>query len=190
MISVEGLGIVAKALKFAAHKHQQQRRKNELQSPYINRMVELLINVGGIDNATVLAAGALHDVIEDTKTTEDELRKVFGDNLVDIVMECSDDKSLPKMVRKQLQITTAHAKSWAARAIKLADKTCNIRDITYSPPVTWTPEGTVKYLEWSDEVVNRLRGTNAALEAYYDQCSSEAHRAVEIRNAKLVKAEV
>ena len=52
----------------------------------------------------VLCAAILHDTIEDTKTTADELRKHFGEKITSIVLEVSDDKSLEKEVRKQLQI--------------------------------------------------------------------------------------
>ena len=129
-------GRLLRALEFAANKHRDQRRKDKVQSPYINHPIavaNLLWEAGVRDEATLLA-GVLHDTIEDTATTREELAAVFGDEVAGIVAECTDDKSLPKQRRKELQVEHAPDKSHPAKLVKLADKACNVRDIVDSPP--------------------------------------------------------
>ena len=164
------------ALQFAAERHRDQRRKDSSASPYINhpiQVAELMWRVGGVREITTLLAGLLHDTVEDTATRPDEIRDLFGEAVLSLVMEVTDDKRLPKAERKRLQIVNAPHKSRAARQIKLADKASNVRDITQSPPATWSLERKREYLNWSEQVVNGLRGLNPELEAYYDQVLAE-----------------
>lgn len=161
-----------KAVAFAANKHKNQRRKDAEASPYINHPIALanvLANEGGIANKDVLCAAILHDTIEDTETTEDELRKEFGDKITSIVLEVTDDKTLPKDVRKQNQIDHAPNSSIEAKMVKLADKICNVRDIISMPPVNWTVERKRAYFKWSSDVVAGIRGTNIKLERIFDE---------------------
>ena len=164
------------ALQFAAERHRDQRRKDSSASPYINhpiQVAELMWRVGGVREITTLLAGLLHDTVEDTATRPDEIRDLFGQAVLSLVMEVTDDKRLPKAERKRLQIVNAPHKSRAARQIKLADKASNVRDITQSPPANWSLERKREYLNWSEQVVNGLRGLNPELEAYYDQVLAE-----------------
>ena len=99
-----------KAVAFAAEKHRHQRRKDAEASPYINHPIALanvLCHEGGVDYITVLCAAVLHDTIEDTETTASELEAVFGRLVASVVLEVTDDKSLNKAARKQLQIDHA-----------------------------------------------------------------------------------
>lgn len=167
----ENTGLLLKALRFSADKHRNQRRKDVAQSPYINHpieVVQLLWEVGGVRNIDILLAAILHDTIEDTEARPEEIRDAFGEAVMSYVMEVTDDKSLPKGERKRLQIETAPEKSLGAKLVKLADKSCNIRDLVTRPPEDWPPERRRDYLLWSERVVAGLRGTNAALEEYYD----------------------
>ena len=160
-----------KAVAFAADKHKNQRRKDAEASPYINHPIALanvLANEGGITNKDVLCAAMLHDTIEDTETTEAELRLVFGDKIASIVLEVTDDKSLDKAARKQMQIEHAPHISIEAKMVKLADKICNLRDVLVSPPAGWTLERKIAYFQWSADVVTGLRGTNVKLERIFD----------------------
>lgn len=160
-----------KAVAFAADKHKNQRRKDAEASPYINHPIALanvLANEGGIANKDVLCAAILHDTIEDTETTEEELRKEFGDKITSIVLEVTDDKNLPKEVRKQNQIDHAPHTSIEAKMVKLADKICNVRDIISTPPTDWSLERKHAYFKWSSDVVAGIRGTNIKLERVFD----------------------
>ena len=161
-----------KAVAFAADKHKNQRRKDAEASPYINHPIALanvLANEGGITNKDVLCAAILHDTIEDTETTEGELRLAFGDKITSIVLEVTDDKSLDKAERKQQQIEHAPHISIEAKMVKLADKICNMRDILASPPAGWPLERKLAYFQWSGDVMGGLRGTNVKLERVFDE---------------------
>jgi guanosine-3',5'-bis(diphosphate) 3'-pyrophosphohydrolase len=167
----ENTGLLIKALRFSADKHRYQRRKDPAKSPYINHPIEvmqLLWDVGGVRESNVLLAALLHDTIEDTNTSPDEISNLFGQEVLSLVLEVTDDKTLPKADRKRLQIETASHKSVGAKLIKLADKSCNIRDMVGSPPEDWSLERRREYLLWTEKVVAELRGTNAALEDYYN----------------------
>lgn len=160
------------AIAFAAHKHRDQRRKDSAASPYINHpiaLANLLANEGGIDDERVLIAAILHDTIEDTETTEQELVREFGQEIAGVVMEVTDDKALPKAERKRLQVEHAATISRRAKLVKLADKICNLRDIASSPPADWTLARKQEYFDWGKAVVDGLRGVHPALEHIFDE---------------------
>ena len=161
--------LVLRAAAFAAEKHRTQRRK-DIDTPFINHPIQLayILVQADIEDATVLAAALLHDTIEDTNTTHDEIEIVFGHEIANIVEECSDDKSLTKLERKQAQIEHAAKISPKARLVKLADKIANVSDIDGAPPAGWSLERKREYFDWAKQVVDRLRGTNAKLEARFD----------------------
>ncbi|KAA8769471.1 HD domain-containing protein [Burkholderia pseudomallei] len=159
------------AIAFAADKHRNQRRKDREASPYINHPIALanvLANEAGVEDERVLIAAVLHDTIEDTETTEQELLRLFGKDVADIVTEVTDDKSLPKAERKRLQVEHAGHISRRAKLVKLADKICNLRDIAKSPPADWSLERKQEYFDWAKDVVDGLRGAHPGLEANFD----------------------
>src|SRR4030081_655862 len=131
------LALLLKALAFAAHKHRDQRRKDAESSPYINHpiaLADVLINEGGVTDVEVLCAALLHDTVEDTATTHEELENAFGSKRGRIVAEGTDAMSLPKVGRKRVQIEHAASLSKEAKLVKLADKICNLRDVSDHPP--------------------------------------------------------
>lgn len=164
--------LLLNAIAFAAHKHKDQRRKDIEASPYINHPIALancLANEAGIEDIEVLCGAILHDTIEDTQTSEQELIEGFGANIATIVVEVTDDKSLPKAARKQAQIEHAAHISTKAKLVKLADKISNLRDIIAYPPANWDAERKRLYFEWAAMVVANVRGTNSTLEAIFDE---------------------
>ena len=166
------MNLLVKAIAFAADKHRNQRRKDKDSSPYINHpiaLADVLANEAGIDDQNVLIAAILHDTIEDTETTQEELSRLFGDAITAIVLEVTDNKALPKAERKRLQIQHAPHASRRAKLVKLADKTCNLRDIASSPPAEWSLERRREYYDWAKQVVDGLRGTHPTLEHLFDQ---------------------
>jgi len=165
------LALLFRALAFAAHKHRDQRRKDAEASPYINHpiaLAEVLAGEGGIADVEVLAAALLHDTIEDTATTAEELRSQFGARIAGIVAEVTDDKDLPKEERKRLQIEHAPAISHGAKLVKLADKICNLRDVADRPPAQWGLGRRQEYFEWAKQVIDGLRGAHRGLEEAFD----------------------
>lgn len=159
---------ILKAVQFAATKHSNQRRKNKEASPYINHPIEVanhLSSVGEVEDEDILIAALLHDTIEDTDTTREEIAAEFGERVASLVCECTDDKSLPKLERKRLQIENAPKKSPGAKLIKIADKTCNLRAILSDPPGDWAISRQHDYFLWAEKVLVGLLGENEALDA-------------------------
>jgi guanosine-3',5'-bis(diphosphate) 3'-pyrophosphohydrolase len=168
--------LLIEAFSFAAHKHRDQRRKDAEASPYINHPIQLarvLAIEGNITDEQTIIAAILHDTIEDTETTADEIRSLFSVTVAAIVEEVTDDKSLPKDERKRLQIEHAAHSSRRAKLVKLADKICNVRDLDSSPPANWTLTRRQEYFDWAKKVVDSLRGVSPALEAAFDEAYSK-----------------
>ncbi|GFY44945.1 guanosine-3',5'-bis(diphosphate) 3'-pyrophosphohydrolase MESH1 [Trichonephila inaurata madagascariensis] len=167
MSAESDLGIVISAANFAALKHRNQKRKDPEGTPYINHPIgvaNILVTEGKINNPVVIQAALLHDTVEDTDTTLDEIEKHFGAVVRCIVAEVTDDKSLPKITRKQLQIEHASRCSYEAKLVKLADKLYNLRDLLRCTPKGWSEERVQEYFLWASKVVKELRGTNKELE--------------------------
>jgi len=170
------LDVVLKAVEFAAHKHRNQRRKDAQASPYINHpiaLAQILRVEDGVDDPAVIAAALLHDTVEDTDTSYQELRGQFGAKVADIVAEVTDTKWLQKGSRKRLQISKASKSTEGAKLVKLADKIANLRDIIASPPADWSLTRKREYFDWTKEVVDQVRGTNVKLERRFDSLYSK-----------------
>jgi GTP diphosphokinase / guanosine-3',5'-bis(diphosphate) 3'-diphosphatase len=181
-----GIALILKAMEFASHRHRAQRRKGRREIPYINHPIQvasLLANEGGETDPTLLTAAIIHDVIEDTVNSAEErtglmaeISSVFGEEILALTMEVTDDKTLDKKVRKQLQIEHASHISVRAKKLKIADKITNLRDIIIDPPDWWTHYRIVEYLEWSEQVVNGLKGVSPELESLFYRSLSEARK--------------
>ena len=170
-IPFQDFSLITRALKDASDRHEPQRRKNAKASPYINHPItlfEILVEIGKVTDAVVLAAALLHDTIEDTGATHAELEAKFGAEVAEVVVEVTDDKSLPKAERKRLQIEHASHSSHRAKLVKLADKISNLRDMITDPPAHWPLERQQAYFDWAAAVLEGLRGTNKALEKAYE----------------------
>ena len=167
----DGLHLVIRAASFAAHKHRDQRRKGREQRPYINHpleLAEILYSEGGVSDATVIAAAILHDTVEDTQTTTDELRGHFGPEVARIVSEVTDAKFVGKAARKRIQVARAGHISRAAALVKLADKISNLRSVLAAPPIGWSLRRRQQYFEWAGEVVGRIRHVSPKLARQFD----------------------
>ncbi|MGD2076700.1 MAG: HD domain-containing protein [Gammaproteobacteria bacterium] len=168
----EDLKRLLKALSFAALRHRDQRRKDVEASPYINHPIEvasILCREAGIHDIDLLCAALLHDTVEDTDTTAAELEAGFGARIAAIVVELSDDKSLPRQERERRQVEHAAHLSEAARLVKLADKISNLRNVAESPPPGWSLRRQQAYFDWGKRVIDRLRGVDRRLEALFDR---------------------
>jgi (p)ppGpp synthase/HD superfamily hydrolase len=170
--AAEILGPLLTAIHFAADKHRDQRRKDEEASPYINHPIEVaevLARVGGVKDLVTLQGAILHDTIEDTNTTPEELEAAFGVEVRKVVQEVTDDTKLPKADRKRLQIEHSPHLSLRAKHIKLGDKIANVRSVVETPPSKWPLSRRKEYLDWTEQVIAGLRGTNEPLERFYDE---------------------
>jgi guanosine-3',5'-bis(diphosphate) 3'-pyrophosphohydrolase len=174
------------AAKFAAEKHAPQRRKNPAATPYINHPIEVaehLARVGGITDEDILIAALLHDTIEDTPTTFDEIQNLFGSRVACIVLECTDDKSIPPLERKRLQIVNAPKKSPEAKCVKIADKTCNLASTLSDPPKDWSIRRQKEYFEWAAQVIDGLLGTNRQLDEFVKKVLEQGRQVFENADA-------
>ena len=170
-----------KGISFAAEKHRGQHRKDAEASPYINHPIAVATVVaaeGAVSDEAMLLAAVLHDTVEDTQTTPEELEEHFGSQVATLVRELTDDKSLKKAERKRLQIEHAQNSSARAKQVKIADKICNVRDMTTRPPAGWSLQRRQEYLRWSQQVVAGCRGVNPRLDKAFDQALASAGQAL------------
>lgn len=165
---------ILKAASYAAERHKSQKRKGATASPYINqplKVAEILSVNGESENTELLLAALLHDVLEDTVHSANEMIEVknyiktnYGEKVLSIVEEVTDDKALPKQTRKQLQIEHSPHLSPNAKKLKLADKITNLTDILNDPPAVWPQERKYEYFLWAEKVIKGLKGVNVELE--------------------------
>jgi guanosine-3',5'-bis(diphosphate) 3'-pyrophosphohydrolase len=171
-----------RALSFASERHSNQRRKGGDDIPYINHPIDvaaILAVDAGIEKQDVLVAAVLHDTVEDTETTPTEIEELFGPEVSGLVAEMTDDKSLPKLRRKELQIEHAPTMTDDAKLLKLADKISNVRDLAAHPPQGWTLQRQVEYLDWTEAVIAGCRGVDETLEALYDETLAAVRAALD-----------
>jgi len=162
---------LTEAYDYAARHHRDQRRNGGLAEPYVNHVIEVAARVARsplADEDTVIAA-LLHDIVEDTLGTEAEIVARFGAPVAAMVMEVTDDKTLPKAERKLRQEASSAGKSPGAKRIKLADKTANLTALVESPPVDWETARRTAYVDWAERVIAGCRGVDAGLEAEFDR---------------------
>lgn len=174
----EGEGLIEKdvfrilqGVEFAAEKHREQVRKDTEKTPYIIHPIGVAYNlmaIGKVRDPDILIAALLHDTVEDTNTSFIEINRAFGGRVEEFVREVTDDKSLSKVERKQLQIRHASEKSAGAAQIKLGDKLYNLQDLLKSPPSDWPKERVDEYFSWASMVVNNLPWVNAPLKQAVD----------------------
>ena len=168
---------ISEAAEVAARRHKNMMRKGRDNEPYANHLAEvanfLAIATNGAD-AELVAAGWLHDTLEDTETTTEELSARFSDRVASLVIECTDDMSLPKAERWRRQVVDAPTKSADAKLIKIADKISNIGARILARPSTAERDDLVDYSDWAEQVVAGCRGGNAWLDAKFDQTIAKA----------------
>jgi len=176
-----GIRLISEAAEFAARRHTGQQRKGRGSEPYINHLAEvsnlLAIATGGADSELV-AAGWLHDTIEDTETTREELAEKFSERVASLVVEVTDDMSLPKSERRRLQVVDAPEKSPDAKLIKTADKISNIRARIVPEPSAAERDDLFEYTNWAERVVAGCRGGNAWLDKSFDEAVAQARSAL------------
>ena len=176
-----GIRLVSEAAELAARRHNGQHRKGRGTEPYINHLAEvanMLSAVSHGEDAELVAAGWLHDTIEDSGTTQDELAGRFGLRVAGLVVECTDDMSLPQSERRKRQVEDAPKKSPGAKLIKVADKVSNIRARIFANPTEAQRAELADYVAWAEQVVAGCRGGNARLDALFDEAVANARQAL------------
>jgi (p)ppGpp synthase/HD superfamily hydrolase len=175
---------VLRAADAAARWHVHQRRKGAAAEPYVNHLLEVATLVATATNGKdpdLVVAALLHDAIEDQEVPRGIIAEAFGDAVAGLIEEVTDDKSLDKQERKQLQIEHSSKKSNRAKILKLADKTSNLRAIAASPPPDWSVKRRLEYVAWARKVAEGLTGVSEWLEAEFEQAAKEAERSTVFR---------
>ncbi len=165
-LSSQDVEFILSGLLFAAEKHQMQTRKNADKTPYIEHplgVAESILSVGRVYDAKILVAALLHDTIEDTKTSYEEISQRFGETVSNYVKEVSESHTLSEKVRKRLQIIHAFQHSQGASIIKLSDKLYNLNNLLKEPPADWKRDRIDRYFQWAQAVIENLPNANAHL---------------------------
>jgi len=173
--------LILKAAHFSAQKHSTQRRKDENASPYINHPISVALaiaQIGGVDDPEILAAALLHDTLEDTETTPEELEDEFGKKVCEFVLDVTDDKTLPKDERKRRQIEHAKKISNGAALIKLGDKISNVTDVINNPPEDWDNNRRKEYLDWAEKVIENCPKVNDRMENKFQEIIKQGREAL------------
>jgi guanosine-3',5'-bis(diphosphate) 3'-pyrophosphohydrolase len=173
--------LILKAAHFAAEKHRDQRRKDKHASPYIIHPISVALaitQIGGVDDPEILAAALLHDTLEDTETTPEELEAEFGKKVCEYVLDVSDDKTLPKDERKSRQIEHAKQISKGAALIKLGDKISNVTDVINNPPEDWDINRRKEYLDWAEKVIENCPKVNDRMENKFKEIIKQGREAL------------
>ena len=177
MTMLSPISLISEAAELAARRHNGMARKGRGNEPYINHLAEvanLLATATDGADAELVAAGWLHDTIEDTDTTREELAEKFSDRVASLVVECTDDMSLPKAERRHRQVIDAPKKSAGAKLIKIADKISNIGARIHAGPSAEERADLIDYTDWAEQVVAGCRGGNSYLDTKFDDAAQRA----------------
>lgn len=169
------LNDIARAVALAKEGHAGQVRKGPNSLAYTHHLAEVAALVAAFDGSEAAVAAAwLHDAVEDTETTLEEIETGFGPEIAGYVAEVTDDRSLSTEERRVAQIASASSKSPMAALIKAADQTSNLRSIISSPP-GWDEEKRSKYIGKAQSVVAGLQ-IPGGLRAAFDMAADAAIR--------------
>jgi (p)ppGpp synthase/HD superfamily hydrolase len=170
---------ILRAARFAARAHHGQMRKGGAYIPYVDHVLDVAGRLAAVhpDDEVLILAGLLHDTVEDCDVTRDDVAGAFGEEVAALVMEVTDDKSLPKAERKRAQEDHVRHASDRAKRLKMADKAANLTAIARTPP-DWSAERMGAYVDWACRVIDPVRGLDAALEGAFDAAVAEARAAI------------
>ncbi|MFM7021781.1 MAG: HD domain-containing protein [Flavobacteriales bacterium] len=152
--------LIFRALNFAALKHASHKRKGSDALPYINHPIKVTSIIAQFvpeASSELIAAAVLHDVVEDSDATINDIKNMFGATIASIVNEVTDDKTLSKAECRKKQIENAPHLSYNAKLIRICDKIANVRDICGEDiPDDWDYKTKIDYLNWAEEVVKAM----------------------------------
>lgn len=183
MTKTETNNIVLRANEYARKAHEGMgfltaHGQYRPQIEHLQEVVDIVWISGGSD--IEIAAAWLHDSVEDTAVTLEDLKKEFGDEVAGLVHELTDSddiRHLPTAERKQKQAERIRNESEGARRIKLADQISNVRCVTFTPKDTWTLEGRRNYALGTKKIADHCKGISIVLDEVFDR---EYMKAVQI----------
>ncbi|WGH80016.1 HD domain-containing protein [Jannaschia ovalis] len=168
------------AARFAANAHHGQTRKGGADIPYLDHVLDVAQRLAEVhpEDETLILAALLHDTVEDCDVTAAEIAARFGAPVAALVMEVTDDKSLPKPARKDAQVAHVRHASDRAKRLKLADKAANLTALARTPP-DWPRARKAEYVDWALRVIEPVRGLDPVLEARFDEAVAAARAAID-----------
>lgn len=156
---------IINACLFATIRHGNQQRKGRSCSPFIIHPLRVSRTLLDITNDPVLASAAiLHDTIEDTGTTYEQLLAQFGKEIADLVAEVTDDITLPKRQSKEILLAKMPTLSYEAQLLKIADQIDNVGEVGYDPPVSWSFDTRRGYVGWCNKLVYAAKAASTTTE--------------------------
>lgn len=173
-----GSELVEAARDYALEMHAGLVRPNKKREPYsvhTTGVAALVEQSGG--SSEEIAAGHLHDTLEDTKATREEIRRRFGDvvaTLVEGLTDPSDYEGMPTLARKTLQAERVRGKSTGVKRCKLADTIHNLLSVAEDPPVKWDRQKCLDYIEGARRVGTECLGISPFLDAEFHAAHASA----------------
>jgi (p)ppGpp synthase/HD superfamily hydrolase len=167
--------ILSKAKEFAREAHKDiffytASGYKRPQVEHLQEVADLVWAAGG--NYEEITAAWMHDIVEDTSVTLENIKNLFGEEIADLVHGLTDGddiKDLPLLERKTKQSERVKAKSISVRKIKIADQISNVRAVLLDPPQYWLPEKNRDYVIGAKLIVNQCRGISSVLDDLFDQ---------------------
>lgn len=170
---MEDKNIIEKAKAFATRIHADQKQNDVDASPRFPHFIEvaqLVTESGG--SANEIAAAWLHDSVEDTPTTLEDIRKEFGDEVADMVDGLTDPKGfevLPVAERKAKQAERILTKSASVKRVKIADQSSNVRAVGTKVFLDMQGERAVAYLNGAKAIVEGCKGVSPYLDKIFQE---------------------
>ena len=169
---------VTKAETFAREAHKDHVRNDEAKTPYVHHLEEvagLVEKSGGTDNE--IAAAWLHDTVEDTKTTGEDIKNNFGEEIAEIVYGLTDLPEflvLPLKDRKLKQAERVKSESTSVRRVKLADQTSNVKIVGERHLDGFTHNDKINYIEGAWAIAQMCKGISSFLDDEFQRRYQEA----------------
>jgi (p)ppGpp synthase/HD superfamily hydrolase len=170
--------LVTRARELATRKHAHLHRPNKAQQPIVVHLAEvaaLAKQAGGTD--AQIAAAWLHDIVEDTETTLEDIRAEFGDEvaaLVDGLTDPADFEPMPLFERKALQAERLKGKPVSVWLVKLCDQISNVRSVVLDPPVSWDAAKSLAYVDGAKVIAEVCKGQSPLLDEMFAEAYREA----------------
>ncbi len=170
--------LIERADAFAALAHKDHFRSNKTHDPYIEHLREVASLVRGSGGTTEeICAALLHDSVEDTATTLEDIETEFGSVIKDIVKELTDDpesEKLPTLERKKLQAEHAKVVNSTVRRVKLADQISNVRYVVEAPSIKWDKQKCIDYVTGAYLIANECSGISVFLDQKFNEVCAKA----------------
>jgi len=140
--------------------------EKDLKIEYINHIGSVVFEVfyalqqtASFDGELAITCALLHDTVEDTAFTKEELTALYGQRVADGVLALTKNSTLPKEQQMPDSLQRILQQPKEVWAVKMADRICNL----YKPPHYWNNEKKLSYMNEAQEIHDHLHGANEYL---------------------------